>query len=384
MKTRAFFLRLLFILNLCAAGALVLAVLSFYISPEEFWMLAFAGLSLPIAILSNLIFVAFWLFVYPRRSGISIIALLIAIPEYGNLFQLRIKSDLEKFQEISKQDSSVHILSYNVRLFDLYNWTENKTTRNKIIDLVHAENADIICFQEFFYEDTGTFNTLDTLKQIQKAKNVHVEHTANVKKVNHWGIATFSKYPIVKKGILKFRDSTDNISIYTDIKVFGDTLRIYNLHLESIRFRSEDYKALQKFTGNEDQTKLGGPQQIVGRMRKAYIRRARQTNVVEKSISESPHPVIVCGDFNDPPSSYSYHKISSNLKDAFRQKGSGIGTTYVGLIPFLRIDYILYSPKVFSTSAFRVIHDKLSDHYPITGILKYHSNSAKKYQTLEN
>lgn len=379
MKTRAFLLRILFVLNLSAAGALVLALLSFYISPEGFWMLAFAGISLPIAILFNFIFVAFWLFVYPRRSGISLIALLIAIPEYGNLFQFHPITDFTDFQEISEQDSNLHILSYNVRLFDLYNWSENKSTRNKIIDLVHKEDADIICFQEFFYEDTGIFNTLDTLKKIQKAKNVHFEHTANVKKVNHWGIATFTKYPIVKKGVLKFRDSTDNISIFTDIRVFGDTLRIYNLHLESIRFRSADYKALKKFTGNDDQTKLGGPQQIVGRMRKAYIRRARQTKVIEKSISESPHPVIVCGDFNDSPSSYTYHKISSNLKDAFRQKGSGIGTTYVGLIPFLRIDYILYSPDVFNTNAFRVIHKKLSDHYPVTGILKYNSKEAKSY-----
>jgi endonuclease/exonuclease/phosphatase family metal-dependent hydrolase len=384
MKTKAFFLRLLFILNLFAAGALVLALLSFYISPVDFWMLAFAGLSLPIAILSNLVFASFWLFVYPRRAGISLIALIIAIPEYGNIFQFRAKSDLEEFQEASEQDSNIHILSYNVRLFDLYNWTENKTTRNEIIELIHNENADIICFQEFFYEESGVFNTLDTLKEIQKATNVHIAHTAHVKKINHWGIATFSKYPIVTKGVLEFPDSTDNISIYTDIKAFGDTLRIYNLHLESIRFRSEDYKALKKFTGNEDQTKLGGPQQIVGRMRKAYIRRARQTKVIEKSISASPHPVIVCGDFNDPPSSYTYHQISSNLEDAFCQKGSGIGTTYVGLIPFLRIDYILYSPEVFSTNAFRVIHEKLSDHYPIAGNLRYNASSAKKFESLEN
>jgi endonuclease/exonuclease/phosphatase family metal-dependent hydrolase len=383
MKTRELLLRLIFILNLCAAGALGLAMLALYISPETFWMLAFAGLSLPIGILINIAFVVFWLFFYRRRAGISIIALIITFPEFGNLFQANGSYSLADFEEIAQQDSGIHILSYNVRLFDLYNWSENKTTRNNIIDIINREKADIICFQEFFYEDTGTFNTLDTLKRMQKAKNIHIEHTAHVKKVNHWGIATFTKYPIVKKGVLKFRDSTDNISIYTDIKVFDDTIRLYNLHLESIRFRSEDYKALQKFTGNEDNTKLGGPQQIVGRMRKAFIRRARQSNIIKKSIAQSPHPVIVCGDFNDPPSSYTYHSISKLLDDSFRESGSGIGTTYIGLIPFLRIDYILFSPDVFTSMAFRVIRERQSDHYPIASILKYNRSKALEFQASE-
>jgi endonuclease/exonuclease/phosphatase family metal-dependent hydrolase len=383
MKTRELLLRLIFILNLCAAGALALAMLALFISPANFWMLAFTGLSLPISIITNFAFFVFWLFVYKRRAGISLIALIIASPEFGNLLQINGSFNLSDFEEISMQDSSIHILSYNVRLFDLYNWSENKTTRNNIIDIISKENADIICFQEFFYEDTGTFNTLDTLKRIQKAKNIHIEHTAHVKNVNHWGIATFSKYPIVKKGILKFRDSTDNISIFTDIKIFGDTVRVYNLHLESIRFRSEDYKALQKFTGNEDKTKLGGPQQIIGRMRRAFIRRARQSDIIEKSIAQSPHPVIVCGDFNDPPSSYTYHRISDILEDSFRESGSGIGTTYIGLIPFLRIDYILYSPEAFTSLAFRVIREKQSDHYPISSILKYNKSKAEEFQASE-
>ncbi|MEX1188574.1 MAG: endonuclease/exonuclease/phosphatase family protein [Bacteroidia bacterium] len=367
MLSRNLLKRLLFLFNLAVVSALLLSILSLFISPETFWMLAFMGLLFPLLLLCNFLFVFIWLFIYPRRAIISGIVLLLCLPQIGALFQFGFQSDVANYKT---ENDEVKILSFNVRLFDLYNWTDNKTTRNKIIDLVRSVDADIICFQEFFYEDTGSFNTLDTLKRIQKATKVHIGHTAQVKKVNHWGIATFSKYPIVNKGKLEFRDSTDNISIYTDLKINKDTVRVYNLHLESIRFRSEDYKALESITGKKDDTKLGGPQRIIGRMRKAYIRRARQTAIISSHIAESPYPVIVCGDFNDPPSSYSYKQISKKLKDSFRQAGSGFGTTYVGLIPFLRIDYILYSGSFYEGLKHEVIREKLSDHYPIVSVLK--------------
>lgn len=373
MKTRNLLLRILFILNLCAAVGMGLSLLSFFVSPETFWMLAFLGLGFTILSLCNLIFVIFWLFVYPRRAIVSGILLLIALPEFGNIYRFNSEMSIEAFDDLSMEDSTFRVLSYNVRLFDLYNWTENKTTRNNIMQLIDRESADILCFQEFFYEDTGKFNTLDTLKRIQGAKNVHIEHTAHVNGINHWGIATFTRFPIINKGQLQFKDSTDNISIFTDIQAYGDTIRIYNLHLESIRFRSEDYKTLKTLTGNEDKTNLGGPQKILGRMRRAYIRRARQAEIIAEHINECPYPIIVAGDFNDPPTSYAYHTISSGLADAFRQSGSGLGTTYVGLIPLLRIDYIFYSEEHFDSRAFRVINENYSDHYPITTILKIKS-----------
>jgi len=40
------------------------------------------------------------------------------------------------------------------------------------------------------------------------------------------------------------------------------------------------------------------------------------------------------------------------------------------MIPFLRIDYILYSPGSFKPLYFKTIRKKLSDHYPIVSTLK--------------
>jgi endonuclease/exonuclease/phosphatase family metal-dependent hydrolase len=227
-----------------------------------------------------------------------------------------------------------------------------------------------LCFQEFYYDDTKSFNTLDTLLQVQPARFKHIEHTATVKDVHHWGIATLSAYPIVNKGIIPFKDSTDNISIFTDVVFHSDTIRIYNLHLESIRFRKKDYEAIKILTGNEDQTNLDGPQLIISRMRRAFIRRARQTDAIRAHINSCPYPFIVCGDFNDTPNSYSYHQIAQNLGDAFREAGSGLGTTYIGMIPFLRIDYILYTKEKFDALNFKLIKKKLSDHYPLTATFK--------------
>jgi endonuclease/exonuclease/phosphatase family metal-dependent hydrolase len=370
MFKREFLLRILFILNLIAVVGLGASYLALFLSPEHFWMFAFMGLAYPILLIFNSIFILFWIFVRWKRALFSGIIILIGLSKINDLYQWRSKAEESSNENAQAVDSTFKVLSYNVRLFDLYNWTENKNTRNNIMDLIQGADADILCLQEFFYEDTGVFNTLDTLKQIQRAKYVHIEHSAHVKNVNHWGIATFSRFPIVGKGLIVFRDSSDNISMFTDVKLLEDTVRIYNLHLESIRFRREDYKVLQNITGVEDNTNLDGPQKIISRMRRAFIRRARQTDIIRKHIEDSPFPVIVTGDFNDTPNSYAYHQLSNGLKDAFRTSGSGLGTTYIGKIPFLRIDYILYDAEAFESLFFKVIREKYSDHYPVLSKLK--------------
>ncbi len=373
MKRTPFIQRILFILNILALIAICLSYLSMFVSPEYFWMLAFMGLAHPILLIINLIFVVYWLFVRKKTALFSLFIILIGWGKIGDVYQISNKSNYENIPK----DSLLKVMSYNVRLFDLYNWTENKNTRNNILELIRNQHSDIICFQEFFHEDTGIFNTLDTLKEIQEAKNVHIDYSAHVKNVNHWGIATFTKHPIIDKGLIQFKDSSDNISIFTDVLFHKDTIRIYNLHLESIRFRRADYETLKKITGKEDETNLDGPQRIISRMRRAYIRRARQTNVIREHIETSPHPVIVCGDFNDTPTSYAYHQIAKNLDDSYREKGNGIGSTYVGMIPFLRIDYVLYDPIYFEALDLKIIKKKYSDHYPVVSTLKLNAAIEK-------
>jgi endonuclease/exonuclease/phosphatase family metal-dependent hydrolase len=135
------------------------------------------------------------------------------------------------------------------------------------------------------------------------------------------------------------------------------------MHLESYRFNAQDYESIEKIRKQED-TGLVAAKGIIFKMRDAYIRRSRQANIVADFIRTSPHPVIVCGDFNDTPASYTYFTVKGNLQDAFLKKGSGIGRTFSGISPTLRIDYI-FADKAFAVKGFRTIHSGLSDHYPV-------------------
>jgi endonuclease/exonuclease/phosphatase family metal-dependent hydrolase len=151
--------------------------------------------------------------------------------------------------------------------------------------------------------------------------------------------------------------------IYADIVKGDDTLRIINMHLESYRFNEKDYSDIQKIKSQED-TGLKATKSIVQKMREAYIRRSQQADIVGNFIRQSPYPVIVCGDFNDTPASYTYFTIKGELQDAFLQKGWGIGRTFTGLAPTLRIDYIFVNNH-FKVNSFRKIISDLSDHYPV-------------------
>ncbi len=279
----------------------------------------------------------------------------------------------------SKANQEVKVLSYNVRLFDLYNWTHNKDTRKNIFSLIETETPGILCLQEFFHGDSGNFNTLDTLIHITGSKDHHVEYTLSRRKKDHYGIATFSKYPIGNKGKITFKTRSNNICIYSDLKINTDTVRVYNVHFQSIHFGYADYKFIDALSRKTWDPSSGGKEQndtldaedieiasknILRRLKRAFIRREEQTSKVLEHIATCQYPVIVCGDFNDTPFSYTYHSFSEKLQDAFMESGSGIGSTYLGAFPSYRIDYIFYSKNSLSSSGFEVLPEKLSDHYP--------------------
>jgi len=255
-------------------------------------------------------------------------------------------------------------MSFNVRLFDLYNWKNNKHERDKIISLIKAENPDIICLQEYYYQNDNEFKTTNLLLDALKPIEIHTYFPIVNKDKYFFGIATLSKYKIVKKGQIVF-NSTSNISIYTDVLINNDTVRIYNNHLESVRLGKEDYSFINKFDFNVEKNEIKDSKHILKRLKDAFIKRALQAKVVHNNIKSTKYPVIVCGDFNDTPLSYAYNTISNNLNDAFLESGSGFGSTYNGKIPFLRIDFILYS-NYFNSYNFKIVNKDLSDHFPIT------------------
>ena len=355
--------------NWLVVAALIISYISVYISPVYIWWPAFFGLAYPVLLIFNLLFITYWLIRRKWLFLISLFAILIGWIHISGFLQLDFAN--KKQQDT---DPTFSLVSYNVRLFDLYNWSNNKETRDKILSFFKEENPEIIGFQEFYYDQTKRFNTLDTLVKFLDAKNIHTAFSTTVRGVYHFGIATMSKYPIVKRGEIKFRN-TKNLCIYSDIKIGNDTVRVFNSHLESIHLQPENYRYIDSIEILNDSNQFAGARDIMKRIKYAYQKRAGQANIISQHIKKSPYPVIVCGDFNDTPVSYTYRKIRGSLKDAFIESGTGFGLTYNRGFPALRIDYIFHSEKIIS-SDFRIEKVNFSDHFPLLCEMKILQNEV--------
>lgn len=359
--------KLFLLLNILAVFPLLCSYLAPYVPPDLFWPVAFIGLAYPVLVIVNLLFVIFWLILLRKYFIISFLAIALGWPHI--LTHIRFSSP----KDTENKESLIKVMSYNVRLFDLYNWKDSKSmaTRDKIFNLIYDESPDILCFQEFYGGDKHHFNVMDTLLRFQKDKYFHISYIRKKNRQTPFGIAIFSRFRIIQNQEVTSNTSGNNFCIFSDLIIRDDTVRVINTHLESIRLGREDYLFVSDLASNrsENHSFGEGSLKIFGKMRSAYRKRAEQVRAVRAEIEKSPYPVILCGDFNDTPSSYSYHKVAQKLEDAFVDAGTGMGKTYSGILPSFRIDYIFHD-TAFSAYQFHTIQAEYSDHYPITTMLK--------------
>lgn len=344
-------LRLSWLLALCG---LLFAWLSTQVSPEKMAWPALFGLTFPfwfVLAIVNLIFMLL------RKRWKSAMILALGLILTHGLATRTIAFDLSTSTE---QANELKVMSYNVRLFDLYNWTEGADTRDKIFDFLNDHEVDVLCFQEFYFtQRKGVFDTRDTLIQFLPNTYFHEKYTHKLNGEQYFGVVTFSKHPIIGRGEIAFESDQNNYCIYTDILKGDDTIRVYNAHLASIRFQKEDYKALQDGPKSEDAKRL------LSRLERAFIKRSSQVDLVRAHLErDTAKKVILCGDFNDSPVSYAYEQLTDFLDDSFVEAGSGLGASYVGTFPSFRIDYILHSDH-FSATDFTTHAVDFSDHRPI-------------------
>lgn len=270
------------------------------------------------------------------------------------------------FYKVSAEDkSSIKLLSYNVRLFGLYD-DSTTATRDKIFQFIRKENPDIAFFQEYYRQDKPTnFETFDSLNTILQSKDYHERSAHNNNGHRNFGIAIFTKYPMIARGDVIFENqgiSDFNFCIFADIIVRQDTFRVYNVHLQSIRLSDPG--------SSTDQGLIASVQLGIRKMSDAYGKRADQARKVIEHMKSSPYPVTLCGDFNDTPISYTYHQFNKILTDAFLASSWGLGSTYIGRIPAGRIDYIFHSEKLECTN-FKVHNVDYSDHRPVSCQLNF-------------
>jgi endonuclease/exonuclease/phosphatase family metal-dependent hydrolase len=274
-------------------------------------------------------------------------------------------------------------MSYNVKLFGLYDTDDKKLrqqNKNKILRFISEEQPDIVCFQEYFFDKSGklNFNTTDTLISILKLKNNNYlfEYFTASREELYFGIATFSKNKIIGKGIVEMPDSCV-IATYIDFKFKNDTVRVYNCHLASIHFDYEDYEIGKqlKINAMNDPKWQKKAMILYEKLKIAFSIRSDQAKILKQHLKNCPHYIIVCGDLNDSPASFTYNKVAGNLKDSFRESGKGMGETYIGeTFPKFRIDYILHD-KVFKSYGHSVCTNiSISDHYPVYAWISLYRN----------
>ncbi len=357
-KKISFIDKIIIFVNLIFTIFLVFAYLSVKISPSDLSLLALFGLVYIFLFAANMLFVVFWAV---RKKWFFLISLIVILLGYNfvlNSFQINLlnqKADSNSFQ----------IMSYNVRLFNKYHWNKNDNTATELLSFIEKENPDILCLQEY-YSDKNDKNLYyhKKIKNLINYKDYYISFGEKEGRKYNYGIATYTKFPIINEGVIKYNDESD-ISIFTDIVTDVDTLRLYNCHLQSIKLGYEDYDFINNENKDGKEKKIVGVYRIARKMNRAYKKRAEQVIIIKKHIELCPYTTIICGDFNDQPTSYVYNEISENLDDAFKRSGQGIGNTYIRDLSVFRIDYILHSKRIKSYN-YKRHKVNYSDHYPIS------------------
>ncbi len=355
---KSFWFWFLLFFNVIVGLGLLVSYTSSWIKPSINWQIAFFGLSYPLFLFFNLFFVFYWPF---RKRWTFLFSLaIIALGWNTHLNYIQFNKTLVLKENDPKR---IKVLTYNAHLFKPIKTNKYDTkSKAEMLGMVLKQEADIICFQEFYTRKRGSYDIEDSLKNAGYIHSKKVVFEANEQE--EMSMAIFSKHKIINFEHIPFYEELHaNKCIYVDIIVDGDTVRMFNVHLQSISFQPEDYQYLDKVKSDVE-ADVKSSKRIGYRLKRAFVLRADQSELVREHLDDSPYPVIVCGDFNDTPNSYAFHTISNGLKNAFREKGNGIGVTYNGDFPNFQIDYILCSESL-EVNSYKIIKKKYSDHYPV-------------------
>ena len=248
---------------------------------------------------------------------------------------------------IRTEANSFKVMSFNVRLFNKYDWIKNENIPKKISNFLKNEDPDIISFQEFSIPDSPEF------------KNYKYSYIKKTKEKGTVGLAILSKFPIINTGFIKFDDS-NNSGVFSDIIIKNDTVRLYNLHLESLRIDLYENKIDNSLSYDSK-----------NRFQLTFEKQLKQSNIFQKIDTNNNFKSIICVDLNNSAFSKVYNKIKGDKIDAFVAKGSGLGSTFNFFIFPFRIDYIFFDKRFKIYDFLTHKNESLSDHKPISVKLNY-------------
>lgn len=349
----------LLIANLLVAALMLLTLFSSHVSPQKFLLPAYLGLILPLTILLNVAFVVMWLFARKWHFLISLLVLALSFNTLRAVFPINFPE-----KEHPAQDADFSLMSYNTHANNMMSKHTDEHP-NPIMQYLLEKDPDILCIQEYLVSyDENHLTESDVKKIFKKYPYKHIQFQG----ASDWatfGIATFSKFPILKRTKMPF-ESQHNLAMYTDIDINGKVIRLFNCHLESNKLTEGDLlQARELATDPANEDIKGTTLHISRKLGSAYRIRSRQADMIADSIAASPHAVLVAGDFNDVPASYVYTKVRGDMKDAFVAGGTGLGWTFSQQIFNFRIDHVFYDPALH-LQHFKIDKDmKVSDHHPL-------------------
>ena len=358
--TKKFFI----ISNIVLALLFLLACYGGYLNPATWWFVGLLTLSAFYILILLIVFMVFWLFARSRWALVSGIVMVLTFPSILRIIPFRFSAPFSKI----KDSSSIRVMSWNVEHFDILEHRTHPENKQKMLDLINEYRPDIACFQEMVGSETvkPSINFLPEFKQILEFPDYFYSYNPKLDfdGAHHFGLIIFSRYPIINRQTLSFYPNDYNsIFQYIDVLKGGDTIRIFNIHLQSLKFSSDNLKYIES-PEIENKQDIKQSRNIIGKFKVGFLKRMLQADRLRAEMDKSPYPMIVCGDLNDVPNSYAYHTIGKGMKNAFEEKGAGIGRTFSGISPTLRIDNI-FAGKPFAVVQYGREAQKLSDHFPI-------------------
>ncbi len=317
-----------------------------YINPVDYPALSCMGLAFPIFLVANVLFLFFWLLVYRRYALLPLLGFICCLGAIRIYVPINIGGD-------DAPEDAVKVLSYNVRYFgDTQPHTKEKP--NGVLEYLANSGADVICMQEHWTGGKLSQKDVDYALRDYPYKRIHN------------ALSCYSRFPILSSRPVTFKDTYNAAEIY-QLKVGDDTLNVINNHLESNRLTEEDKEVYRDMIKAPDKQKVKkGSRLLLGKLAEAAAKRAVQADSIARLVERYKDGLlIVCGDFNDSPLSYTRRVIGEELDDAFVQSGNGVGISYNRNGFYFRIDHILVSKKLQTYGCTVDRSVKASDHYPI-------------------
>ena len=345
-------------LSLVVAVTLVLTYFVPHVNPSRVWFFPVLGLAAPITYVAAVILMLYWIIRWRwLRAGVMIVIVAVGFFKVSLFWRPDIR---RVYEETGNPDrGTFKVMTYNVRSF----YGENgHSSVEDILRLIDEQDPDIICLQEFNARLAARSEEFSLLEE--KYESAGFGRTAAPDSVYEAPLAILSKFRILRSRTLL----TPASSVWADVLVGDDTVRVFNNHLHSTAINAADNEYITEHRFLSDTARETKIRSIVERLRENSVLRAAQVDSIARVVGETRTRRIICGDFNDTPMSYVYRTMARGSRDAFRVCGSGYSHTFRGFFNTLRIDYVL--SRGLEPVTYETLPVEYSDHHPVVVRLK--------------